>query len=109
MGKTKKKGGEWFTKKEVTTPLQILNKLLELPKEKELKFNPLVDTSEKEKADRKKKDEDDQNKISKEQSDSDVRRTESEARQTESVKKTDTPKVYTPTSMTTRSKSNSSK
>jgi hypothetical protein len=44
MGKTKKKGGEWFTKKEVTTPLQILNKLLELPKDKELEFNPLVDT-----------------------------------------------------------------
>jgi hypothetical protein len=80
---TKKKGRGWFTKKEVTTPLQILNKLLELPEEKQLKYNPLA-MSQDEKGDKERNDKKDKKIIDKEKKDSDARQKDSDARQKDS-------------------------
>ena len=75
----KKKGGAWFTKKEITTPLQILNKLLDLPDEKQLKYNPLAMSQDEELLKKEQTDKKDTENV-----DSDARQSDSDASQIDS-------------------------
>ena len=84
---TKKKRGAWFTKKEITTPLQILNKLLDLPDEKQLKYNPLAMSQDEEIRKKKQFDKKDKKIIDKERIESEERQKDYDARQTVSVTK----------------------
>lgn len=83
---TKKKRGAWFTKKEITTPLQILNKLLDLPDEKQLKYNPLAMSQDEELLKKEQTDKKDTENVDSDASqiDSDARQSDFDARQSDS-------------------------